>query len=297
MLLTLLRSTKSSFLILIVLLISCVDKTPQFVIDETYKTKHASFQERLSKNRIDYLKLTGLFKFDTKSATLGSDPNVDFPLEIDGVPQTIGFFSYEDDTLNFTTSDNVEIATAEDSLVTKTQLLIDEYGNSQKLTYDQIDWRIITRGGGYYVRVWDHQNPAIQAFKGFGFYEFNSELIFEGQFSYFADAKKERVPSQLGVEEDMSFIGQVKFNYDGQDYSLDVGGSGFTMVGDATTGEETYGGGRYIYLDLPKQDSTVMLDFNYLYNPPCSFSTFTTCLYPPVQNKLPFKILAGEKYH
>jgi uncharacterized protein (DUF1684 family) len=39
----------------------------------------------------------------------------------------------------------------------------------------------------------------------------------------------------------------------------------------------------------------VTLDFNYLYNPPCAFSDFTTCLYPPRQNNLTFIILAGER--
>jgi uncharacterized protein (DUF1684 family) len=66
------------------------------------------------------------------------------------------------------------------------------------------------------------------------------------------------------------------------------------MVGDATNGEETYGSGRYIYVDIPETDGKVHLDFNYLYNPPCSYSEFTTCLLPPLQNRLPFRIEAGE---
>ena len=66
------------------------------------------------------------------------------------------------------------------------------------------------------------------------------------------------------------------------------------MVHDQTSGDVTYGGGRYIYLDLPEKDGPVTIDFNKLYNPPCSFSKYTTCLYPPQQNRLPFEILAGE---
>ena len=34
---------------------------------------------------------------------------------------------------------------------------------------------------------------------------------------------------------------------------------------------------------------------DYLYNPPCAFSKFTTCLFPPSQNQLPIKIEAGER--
>ena len=65
------------------------------------------------------------------------------------------------------------------------------------------------------------------------------------------------------------------------------------MVGDLTSGETTYGGGRYITL-TSEADGTLLLDFNYLYNPPCAYSEFTTCLFPPRQNQLAFQIKAGE---
>ncbi|MDC1472485.1 DUF1684 domain-containing protein, partial [Flavobacteriaceae bacterium] len=69
----------------------------------------------------------------------------------------------------------------------------------------------------------------------------------------------------------------------------------FVMVGDLTSGETTYGGGRYMYIELPKSGEKIIVDFNYLYNPPCAFSEFTTCLYPPRQNQLAFEIKAGER--
>ena len=68
------------------------------------------------------------------------------------------------------------------------------------------------------------------------------------------------------------------------------------MVSDATSGNETYGGGRYIYFDLPKENGKFKIDFNKLYNPPCAFSEFTTCPLPPRQNRLSLKIEAGELY-
>ena len=69
---------------------------------------------------------------------------------------------------------------------------------------------------------------------------------------------------------------------------------GWIMVADATSGNSTYGSGRYMYIDLPEKNGKIQLDFNYLYNPPCSYSEFTTCLLPPLQNRLPFPIEAGE---
>ena len=39
----------------------------------------------------------------------------------------------------------------------------------------------------------------------------------------------------------------------------------------------------------------VTFDMNYAYNPDCAFSKFTTCPLPPLQNRVPVRITAGEK--
>ena len=63
---------------------------------------------------------------------------------------------------------------------------------------------------------------------------------------------------------------------------------------DPTTGKETYGGGRFLDLELPP-DGAVVLDFNKAYNPPCAFTPFVSCPLPPRQNRLPVRLEAGEK--
>jgi uncharacterized protein (DUF1684 family) len=63
---------------------------------------------------------------------------------------------------------------------------------------------------------------------------------------------------------------------------------------DPTTGRETYGGGRFLDIELP-HDGAVVLDFNRAYNPPCAFTPFVSCPLPPRQNRLPVRIEAGEK--
>ncbi len=94
----------------------------------------------------------------------------------------------------------------------------------------------------------------------------------------------------------MDFIGELSFELNEKSYKLSVGSGGFLIVGDQTNDDTTYGGGRYVYVDLPESNGKVMIDFNRLYNPLCVYSEFTTCPLPPVQNVLPIKILAGEKY-
>ena len=58
---------------------------------------------------------------------------------------------------------------------------------------------------------------------------------------------------------------------------------------------ETYGAGRFLWVDAPDAYGRTVVDFNRAYNPPCAFSAFATCPLPPAQNRLPLEIRAGEK--
>ena len=63
---------------------------------------------------------------------------------------------------------------------------------------------------------------------------------------------------------------------------------------DATSGVETYEGGRYI--DLTENTSGMYdLDFNRAYNPYCAYNPEYSCPAPPKDNTLPTPIRAGEK--
>jgi uncharacterized protein len=69
----------------------------------------------------------------------------------------------------------------------------------------------------------------------------------------------------------------------------------FVPFTDATTGDETYGSGRY--LEFYKQDiqnNSLQLDFNKAYNPYCAYSPNFKCPIPPKENRLPVAIKAGE---
>jgi uncharacterized protein len=68
----------------------------------------------------------------------------------------------------------------------------------------------------------------------------------------------------------------------------------FVPFSDQTSGHETYGAGRY--LDIEEHGGVdYILDFNTAYNPYCAYSGEYTCPIAPVENRLPVKILAGEK--
>jgi uncharacterized protein (DUF1684 family) len=67
----------------------------------------------------------------------------------------------------------------------------------------------------------------------------------------------------------------------------------FLPFKDLTNGTLTYGAGRYIDLDWPQAD-TVIIDFNYSYNPYCHYNEEFSCPIVPFDNRLKFEIIAGE---
>ncbi len=70
-------------------------------------------------------------------------------------------------------------------------------------------------------------------------------------------------------------------------------GSLFIPFADATSGQETYGAGRYLDLE-PEDDGSYTLDFNLAYHPLCVYSPYFSCPLPPAENRLPVRIEAGE---
>lgn len=68
----------------------------------------------------------------------------------------------------------------------------------------------------------------------------------------------------------------------------------FVPFRDATSGKETYGGGRFIDTRIP-ESNVLVLDFNLNYNPYCAYSERYSCPIPPPENTLNVSILAGEK--
>jgi uncharacterized protein len=84
-------------------------------------------------------------------------------------------------------------------------------------------------------------------------------------------------------------------------YWLDAYGGGvFLPFRDETSGRETYGAGRYLLdtvkgADLGGTADTLILDFNFAFNPSCAWDDSWACPLSPPANRLPFAVPAGEK--
>lgn len=70
----------------------------------------------------------------------------------------------------------------------------------------------------------------------------------------------------------------------------------FIPFNDTTNGSLSYGGGRYIDLEIPsKESNTIVIDFNKSYNPYCAYNDKYSCPIPPSENNLQIAIPAGVK--
>ena len=79
------------------------------------------------------------------------------------------------------------------------------------------------------------------------------------------------------------------------------GGGVFLCFRDATSGRDSYGGGRYLLdtvkgADLGEADGRLVLDFNFAYNPSCAYDPGWVCPLAPPANRLAVAVEAGEKH-
>ena len=78
--------------------------------------------------------------------------------------------------------------------------------------------------------------------------------------------------------------------------SLDYANYLFLPFNDNTNGKTSYGGGRFIDLEIPEAGSkTIVIDFNKSYNPYCAYNHKYSCPIPPSENNLNVEISAGVK--
>jgi uncharacterized protein (DUF1684 family) len=163
-----------------------------------------------------------------------------------------------------------------------------------------VRFQIIKRGERLGLRARDSQAPTRTQFAGLEYYPTNPKYRVEARYEPYKPEKKIPITDVTGMTADSIAPGALVFTLDGKEYRIDpVNEEGtddlFIIFKDATSRDETYQAGRYLYAKRPGPDGKTVVDFNKAYNPPCAFTHFATCPLPPPQNRLPIRIEAGEK--
>jgi uncharacterized protein (DUF1684 family) len=168
--------------------------------------------------------------------------------------------------------------------------------NTDILAIGRIKFFLIQRPDGLAVRVKDNDSAARREFTHLNWFPIDPSWRFEARYTAFEQPETILLDTQAGGRQQHSSPGYVTFRKEGRDYRLDPVLEGerlFFVIRDQTSGTSTYGGARFLYADLPR-DNKVVLDFNQAINPPCVFTPHATCPLPPPQNRLPIAVTAGE---
>lgn len=136
-------------------------------------------------------------------------------------------------------------------------------------------------------------------FAGLAYYPEKPDLVIEMVLEAALDHGTITIEATGGDARAYRRSGIVHFTVDGQPARLTLFESEgterlFLPFRDATSGTETYGAGRYLEVNRPR-DGRVVVDFNYAYNPYCAYDAQWSCPLPPRENWLAMPIRAGEK--
>lgn len=245
-----------------------------------------------------YLNLAGLYWLTQGDNLFGSDSSnsILFP---DDLPSVMGNFRLDGKTV--TIKDAIE-GVRIDSVGATEVIVYDREPSVVKLMeYETYRWYVIERAGDIGVRLQNLDHPKLKVNIDIKYFDHNPQQSVMADFLPYAVPKKLNITNVLGHEFEMNISGQLRFEIDGKEYTLepiDEGDKFFIIFSDETSAIETYGSGRYMYADMPINGRMVELDFNKSYNPPCAFTDFATCLIPPPENRLDVRIDAGEyDYH
>lgn len=140
-------------------------------------------------------------------------------------------------------------------------------------------------------------------FDGLKYFEPSTKYRIEADFKKLLPPDQVTLITNEGTNREYDVYGEASFILDGQLCTLqllsseeELGSTLFIPFMDATSGEESYGAGRYLETTIPNSP-IIELDFNQAYNPYCAYMEGYTCPFPPKANVLSVLIRAGEKVY
>lgn len=149
----------------------------------------------------------------------------------------------------------------------------------------------------------------LKQFKGLDFFPIDSSFIVNGKFKKTENAPVFEMATTTDRKPLYKEFGIVEFTLKGVDCKLTIYQNQdnldseeykdylFLPFTDETSGETSYGGGRYmdIMTHHIKSDNTVILNFNNTYNPYCAYNDKYSCPLTPRKNHLNVAVTAGIK--
>ena len=274
--------------------------------DTAENTEYISDIEHWQQLRVDslkghtgYINLAGLFWLNSEVSSIGADSTNTFIFPAKAASY-LGEIIMKNDSLWFIQHEQGLVKLAGD-IISDTTLIFLEDEVNLSMSFGALHWYIIKRGTDYGLRLKDYNHPSLESFNHIDNYPIDSKWKVKATWEGYPSPKTVTVHNQVGMELEQQVFGALHFELEGKPYKLEPlgppeGHDYFILIYDKTSGHETYGSGRYMYMPLANEDGVTYIDFNKAFNPPCVYTEFATCLFPHEANRLPIKIEAGEKY-
>lgn len=287
-------------LISLVALFSCTQKPEA---DPNYVKEISEWDsKRASRLKADdgWLNLIGRFWLKPGENTFGTSKDNDIVIESSKLPEHIGSFLFIDTIVTFKANDGINVL-YNNNPVKEIIMVDDQKKDMTVLQIGSIKFNLIIRDTLYGIRARDLNSELVKNFNGIERFPIDQSWDIKAKFEAYIPPKEIMVPNVLGQIDKENSPGDVVFDRDGKTYRIDAVDEGgdklFLIFADQTSGDETYGGGRFMYVNKPDSTGIINLDFNKAYNPPCVFTKYATCPLPPLQNYLKLRIEAGEKIY
>lgn len=294
---------KTLFVVCVMTLSACGSPNPAAIDDmAAYKSELQDWKdgrlERL-KAKTGYLNMVGLYWLKEGENSLGSDPDNDlvFP---GNAPPLVGTVILKDGLATMVVADGIDVR-VDGEPVTIVPMGDDVAKDDVLFTTGSLAWSAIEREGNIGIRLRDFELPAVANFSPIEAFPVAPKFRVAARLRAYPEPQVVQVGTVIeGLGWEPISPGVLEFEIDGQAQELEVYDSGeevFIVFGDATSGQETYPAGRFLYAKKPVAGEITVVDFNKAYNPPCAFNDFATCPVASPRNRMNIAIEAGEKYN
>jgi hypothetical protein len=268
-------------------------------VDEHRRDVEAWYRKRVERLKAEdgWLSLVGLFPLPEGRHRFGSadDNDLVFP---QSVAAHAGAIIVERGKARLESEPDAGLM-KDGAAVQSTPLASDKDGDPTEITTGTVKFYVIDRPGSLYLRVKDADSPVRKEFHGIDRFRVDRKWRVAAQLTRYDPPKRLTVPNFVGFEEVVECPGVLAFRIGNSEYRLEPMSESkeemWIVFGDATNGDATYGGGRFVYIPAPDAEGRTVIDFNKAYNPPCVFTPYATCPLPIRANVLPIRIEAGEK--